>query len=171
MKYNFILVRIDSNYCDYLRSFDKRVMYNKDKKELRPFVGVIFKIGNIEYFAPLASPKLKHLTMRNNLDFLKINGGSLGVINFNNMIPVLKSNYTLIDLNTVPTNNKERTYYYLLMAQLSWLNAHSMQVIKKAKHLYNLYLTDKIYISLKNRCCNFSLLEEKCLEYHNLVKV
>lgn len=31
------LVKIDSNYCDYLRKYEEKIMYNKDKKELRPF--------------------------------------------------------------------------------------------------------------------------------------
>lgn len=33
------LVKINSEYCDYLRKFDKRVPYNFDKKMNRPFVG------------------------------------------------------------------------------------------------------------------------------------
>ena len=42
---SLILVRLDSKYCDYLRQFDKKVPYNYDKKELRPFIGVLFEIG------------------------------------------------------------------------------------------------------------------------------
>ncbi len=38
---SLILVRLDSNYCDYLRQFDKKVPYNYDRKELRPFIGVV----------------------------------------------------------------------------------------------------------------------------------
>lgn len=38
MIFNLRLVKIDSNYCDFLRQFDDRVMYNTNKKELRPFV-------------------------------------------------------------------------------------------------------------------------------------
>ena len=56
----FKLVVIDSNYCDYLRKFDKKVTYNKNEKALRPFAGVLFTLKDIEYFAPLSSPKLKH---------------------------------------------------------------------------------------------------------------
>ena len=37
-----VLVRLDSNYCDYLRQFDNKVPYNFDNKELRPFIGVLF---------------------------------------------------------------------------------------------------------------------------------
>ena len=39
---SLILVRLDSKYCDYLRQFDEKVPYNYDKKELRPFIGVLF---------------------------------------------------------------------------------------------------------------------------------
>ena len=48
MIFNFKLVKIDSKYCDYLRQFDNWVMYNRDSKELRPFVGVLFKVSDYE---------------------------------------------------------------------------------------------------------------------------
>lgn len=54
---NFILVKVDTKYCDILREYDYRVSYNKGTKVLRPFIGVIFMIGDIKYFAPLSSPK------------------------------------------------------------------------------------------------------------------
>ena len=54
------IVKINSDYCDYLRKYDIRVPYNAGSKELRPFVGVLFCVNNIEYFAPLSSPKPKH---------------------------------------------------------------------------------------------------------------
>lgn len=72
MIYNLKIVKVDSKYCDYLRRYDNKVVYNKFDKELRPFIGVLFKIDNIEYFAPLSSPKPKHLKMKNTLDFFKI---------------------------------------------------------------------------------------------------
>jgi len=81
MKENLVLVRLDTNYCDYLRKFDSKVPYYFNEKELRPFVGVLFKIYNLMYFAPLSSPKTKHLKLRSKLDFLKIDSGKLGAIN------------------------------------------------------------------------------------------
>ena len=72
----FKLVKIDYMYCDYLWKYDKRVVYNKGKKELRPFIGVLFSIGDKEYFAPLSSPKPKHQTMSNTIDFFKIDNDS-----------------------------------------------------------------------------------------------
>lgn len=87
------LVNIETSYCDYLRKYDHRVAYNKDNKDLRPFVGALFTVEDKEYFAPLSSPKSKHLKMKNTHGFLKIDGGKLGAINFNNMVPVKSSNY------------------------------------------------------------------------------
>ena len=63
-------------------------MKSFDIKNRRPFVGIILKINGINYFAPLSSPKEKHLNMKNNIDFIKINKGRDGVINLNNMIPI-----------------------------------------------------------------------------------
>lgn len=58
---SFKLVKVDYKYCDYLRKFDNKIFYNAGKKELRPFLGILFTIDNCEYFAPLSSPKPKHL--------------------------------------------------------------------------------------------------------------
>lgn len=159
------LVIVDSKYCDYLRKFDKRVPYNFSKKENRPFIGVLFKIDKIKYFAPLSSPKEKHKVMRNMMDFLKIDDGKLGALNFNNMIPVSDNNYYLIDMDD---SNKldDVKYYNLLLDQLSWLNEHNLQVRKKSKRLYDLYISKRLNMVIFNRCCNFKLLEEKCIEYN-----
>lgn len=165
MMRNFKIVRVNSDYCDYLRKFDSRVSYNKGSKKLRPFVGVLFKIDKWEYFAPLSSPKTKHKLMKNRLDFFKIKNGELGAINFNNMIPVTKNNYTEIDLYSTNLDIEERKYQKMLKEQLSWLNAHSYQIKDRAYKLYERYKSNKLSTQLKNRCCNYPLLEEKSLEY------
>ena len=90
MSDKFKIVKIDYNYCDYLRKFDNKVCYNAGVKELRPFIGVLFQINSKEYYAPLSSPKNKHKVLKNKLDLIKIDDGKLGVININNMIPVNK---------------------------------------------------------------------------------
>ena len=40
---NLKIVRVNSEYCDYLRKYDNKVAYNKNEKELRPFIGILFK--------------------------------------------------------------------------------------------------------------------------------
>ena len=166
MIWNLKIVRVDSEYCDYLRKFDNKVAYNKYEKELRPFIGVLFKIDKCEYFAPLSSPKLKHLKMKNTVDFFKIKDGELGAVNFNNMIPVNKKNYTLVDLNKETLTISEMKYQKLLREPLAWLNANYNQVKNKSFKLYDLYIKGKLPENIKSRCCKFNLLEEKCIEYN-----
>lgn len=137
----------------------------KNKKELRPFIGILFKIENCEYFAPLSSPKPKQKTMKATIDFLKIKDGELGAVNFNNMIPVRENNYAIVNLNKPAFNESEQKYQKMLIEQLDWLNAHYRQIKSKSFKLYILYINDKLPKNIKIRCCNFKLLEEKCKEY------
>lgn len=37
---NLKIVKVNSDYCDYLRKFDSKVPYNKSEKELRSFIGI-----------------------------------------------------------------------------------------------------------------------------------
>ena len=61
---NFKIVKVDSNYCNFLRQYDNKVSYNAGSKELRPFVGVLFIVNYKDYFAPLSSPKKKHILLK-----------------------------------------------------------------------------------------------------------
>ncbi len=159
------IIKVNSDYCDYLRDFDDKVPYNKGAKGLRPFVGILFNIGEVEYFAPLTSPKEKHRKMKNSIDFMKIDNGNLGAINFNNMIPVKRENYTLVNLNVRLKNAIDKKYYKLLSEQLDWLNAHKLQIEEVSHKLYDWSIADRLPKNVKKRCCNFKLLEQKCQEY------
>lgn len=163
---SFKIVKVDSKYCDYLRQYDNKVSYNAGTKDLRPFIGVLFMIDKCEYFAPLSSPKPKHSKLKNTLDLIKIENGNYGVVNFNNMIPVMDKNYVIFDLNKKTENRAENFRLELLRNQLRWLTANKKDVNTKLKLLYNLYKSNKLPKNVKDRCCNFPLLEEKCREYN-----
>lgn len=164
---NFKIVKVDYKYCNYLRKFDSKVIYNAGIKELRPFIGVLFTVNKMEYFAPLSSPKLKHKSLRNTLDLIKINNGIDGVINLNNMIPVDNSNYVLFDLNKNTNNKNEEKRINLLKKQLRWLNNNKKEIYLKSKRLYSLYKNNKLPKNVRERCCEYPLLEEKCKEFNN----
>lgn len=161
------IVKVASLYCNYLRKYDNKVSYNAGIKDLRPFIGVLFMIGKCEYFAPLSSPKPKHKSLRNTLDLIKINNGELGVVNFNNMIPVTCNNYIEFDLDKKTNKKSEMFRIELLRNQLRWLSANKKEINNKSKLLYNLYKTNKLPKNVRDRCCNFPLLEEKCKEYNS----
>lgn len=160
------LVKIDKAYCNYLRKYDNRVIYNADTKENRPFIGVLFEVKQCKYFAPLSSPKPKHQTMKNNVDFLKIDHGKLGAINFNNMIPVENQSIELIDIEKDNKNAKDKEYNNLMKKQIYWLNRNKETLYSKSLKLYTKYINNKLDLKVRERCCNFKLLEEKCVEWN-----
>lgn len=161
-----MLVRLDTNYCDYLRKYDNKVPYNFDEKELRPFIGILFTIDSLMYFAPLSSPKPKHLKLKSKLDFLKIDNGKLGAINFNNMLPVTENNIIKLDLNKECLTESEEKYTKLLKEQLFWLNRNHDKLYGRSKKLYDKFMDGTLNENIAKRCCNFKLLEEKCKEYN-----
>lgn len=149
------IYKIKEEYVQYLKSFDNKVANNK--KEKRPYVGIVLEINEFKYFAPLTSPKDKHKKMKNQLDFIKLDNGNLGAINLNNMIPVSNAALIKYDINKEPSI----LYRELLKDQLRFINSNSKDIQDKA---YKLYIKVTEYNSfIKERCVNFKLLEEKSL--------
>lgn len=104
--------------------------------------------------------------MKNKIDFLKIDGGKLGAVNFNNMLPVQNKNITILDLGKKCITKLEEKYQKMLKEQIYWLNRNSEKLYHKAQKLYERYIHDKMDIATKKRCCDFKLLEEKCIEFN-----
>ena len=163
---------LNKKYVNYLKKFDKIVPNIDYTGRLKCFLGVIFKDNKgLDYFAPLTSYKPKFITMKNDIDFLKIvgkNGKIYGAIDINNMIPVPRNEYTEITLNNLSTfrnfqNLREmKSYWKLLQTELSCINEKSL--LNNAEKLYRFVLKNP-NSTLAQRCCNFPLLEEKCIEY------
>jgi len=149
---------IKDSYINYLRQYDSKVAENK--KESRPYVGIVFKINDIKYYAPFSSPKPKHQEMKNSKDFRKINHGIYGAINFNNMIPITDDALILIDI----ANLQDEQYKRLLQNQYNAIRSDKLQIIKTASALHTLIFTpdnqlNKHDLTIKQRCCNLNLLE------------
>ncbi len=171
---NFKFYTVNSEYCKYLKTFDNKMPNIENEKSNRPFVGIVLEINSYKYYAPLTSPKKKHLKMKNQIDFLKINNGLWGAINFNNMIPVLKNDIKEIDFRILKDDNKaEKEYKNLLINQLRWCNSNNKRIKERAEKLHTFITSKNENESLRNRCCNFPVLEEACKKYkgENLVKL
>ena len=155
---------ITDAYVSYLSGYDSKVEQNKNQK--RPYIGVVVQIGGINYYAPFTSPKKKHLKMKNAKDFRKIGGGAYGAINFNNMIPVP-------DTELIPIYIWKETdpfYRNLLQNQYDAVLEDKEAIIETAVNLRVLEGTDDEDltpqdIKVKQRCCDFALLEAKCADY------
>ncbi len=157
------LYTVNKEYCEFLRKYDNRVPIVNGKKEGRPFVGILICVNNKNYFAPLTSPKKKHLLMRETQDFIKIKNGELGAINLNNMIPIPTSELKIIDINNVQDNQ----YKKLLIKQISWCNSSRNKITRRAYSLYRNVKYNNVTQKLQERCCDFDLLEKACYTYMN----
>ena len=164
---SFSFYSVDPKYGEYLRQFEQKVSFLSGGKEKRPFIGIVFSINKVNYFAPLTSPKPKHMNMKNQIDFLKIDGGKYGAINFNNMIPV--PGKCLIKISMIIDEKKDSKtdieYKYLLRNQLTWCNSNKNTILKYASKLYTQIVQNKARPELSSRCCNFKIMEQKCILY------
>lgn len=160
-KLNFYTVK--ERYVKYMSQFDKKISKSYAEKARRPFIGIVLNVDGILYFAPFTSPKLKHLKMKNTIDFLKIDNGNLGAINFNNMIPIPIDQCVKIDVE----NESDEIYKTLLYKQINWCNEkeNRLLILNRAKNLYNKVVNKKLPQRIIDRCCDFKMLEEKSKEY------
>lgn len=157
------LYAIDSEYVKYLQQFDSNVKDNTKNGRIRPYTGVVFEIDRFKYYIPLCSPKPKHRNMGDKLDFIKIEDGNelKAVLNINNMIPVLDTQISLIEIE-----KEEKTYQDLLNKEHIIIKKKADKIIKNASIIYKKTTEQReLNENLANRCADFKKLEEKCLEY------
>lgn len=154
------LVNVDSKYISFLYKFDNHVMYNKGQR--RPYIGILFEVRGHKYYAPLTSPKEKFKNMKNDVDFMRIEQGKLGAINFNNMIPVVDNAVSKIDTNKI----SDWKYKLLLINQIAFFDEHDTEIVDRATKLYKSITRGTAREEVKKRCCNFQLLEKKSAIYN-----
>ncbi len=129
-------------------------------KEKRPFVGIIIVCGTEKYCVPLSSPK--HASMKNDVDFTKIYDGDklIGVLNFNNMIPVDEPFIRPLNIKPSPSDNANTIHYKKMsVKQLTYCQRNQEAIVRKANKLYEMITSGKTSGLLKRRCYDFSKLE------------
>ena len=140
-------------------------------KASRPFIGVIIVCNTFKYCVPLSSPKEKHKTMKNDVDFMKIVVADkiLGVLNFNNMIPVDERFISRFNMLVSPSDDAQTVRYKRMAAkQLTFCQQNQDQIIKRANKLHEMILSGRANRTLQRRCCDFAALEATLLKkLHN----
>lgn len=156
---NLKLYRIEEQYINYLKSRDNRVQKNKNQK--RPYVGVLLIVGSYKYFVPMESPKPNHNNIKPGIHIMRLDNGKLGLLGFNNMIPVPDSALISFDIN----DEKDEKYAELLRRQITHINNRKADVFNRASKTY--YKSTKGNNDfLTNICCNFKKLEKACDKYN-----
>ena len=103
--------------------------------------------------------------MKADRDFSKIvsdDGKLIGVLNFNNMIPVNDSVLVDLDISVNPGDSaRDRAYKLLMQDQLRWCNANRNIIRHKASKLYWIVVErPQTARGLVRRCCDFKRLEQ-----------
>lgn len=155
---NLKLVRISDKYIRYLKGCDERVQNNKDRR--RPYVGVVLTVGSYNYFVPMESPKYNHKNIKSGIHIMKLDNGRLGILGFNNMIPVHNSALITFDIGNEP----DEKYAELLKRQIVYINKRKADIYEHAaKTYYKTTNGDNPF--LNSICCDFKKLERACNHY------
>ena len=129
---NIRFYEINAKYVDYLAPYAPHLFHNSKKGQAnqRKYIGIVFQINDMEYFAPLSSFKPKHEKMKEGLDFIKIL--RYAVINLNNMFPVPYSERVYVNFETI----KDPNYKSLLLAEYRYIKSVQKKIQKNAAALY-----------------------------------
>lgn len=149
---NLKLYRINDKYIRFLHGVDSKVQFNKNAK--RPYVGVVFSFAGYNYFVPMESPKANHANIKAGKHIIKLKNGELGILGFNNMIPVHKDALIEFDINS----EKDIKYKNLLQRQIYYCNRNKADILNHAQMTYFDVTTNKNKF-LVNISCDFRKLE------------
>lgn len=156
---------VDRNYIKYLSKFDKHISYNKDEiGHSRPYLGIVLKIEEYEYFVPLYSYKEHYSKYKNNPSFFFIydrKNKPLAIIKFSAMIPVPKD---IKVMKVLEYEEQDDKYKGLISAEYRYINSNKKEIYKRANKMY-IAVTKHKNNFLKTIACDFKMLEEKSLEY------
>jgi len=158
---NLSLFEINPDYIAYLSPYAPHLFGNKkpNQKNERKYIGVLFQINGMDYFAPLSSFKDKHRMMKEGLDFIKIK--NYAVINLNNMFPVPLYEAKYVDIK----KEQDPHYRALLLSEYRFIKSIQDKIRKNAQNLYKIKIKDGNDSALAKRCNDFLLLEKVCAEY------
>ena len=160
--------RINLDYIKFLWNYDNKVQFNiyesENYNQKRPYVGIVLKVNEFKYFAPLEHPRKSHKALKSNPHILKINDGRYGLIAFNNMIPV--KGPELIGFNF---KDEDPNYQNILINQFIFCNKNKKRIAQHAQDTYNRVVIQKEPFFIKISC-NFKLLEEKSLESQSYIE-
>lgn len=153
------IYKVTDHYIRFLHSRDPRVQYNKDAR--RPYVGIVFRFGGLQYFVPMESPKPNHAKIKSGKHILKLENGKYGLLGFNNMIPVHKD--ALIDFDIA--SEEDAKYRNLLRHQAEICNRKKADILDHAQRTY-FDVANKENKFLERISCDFRKLERACREYN-----
>ena len=156
---------VPNDYIAYLqkaeinaRGFSRVPNMAYSSNQYRKFVcGIVFKIENINYFAPVTSYKTQK---PDNFLIKDKKGKTLSSLRFNYMFPVPLEVVSLKDFKSI----NDMKYRNLLNIEVKYCQEHKDEIIRLAQRTHKRVMIGK-NPGLVHNSCNFKLLEQKCQEY------
>jgi protein AbiQ len=154
---------VSDHFTSYLKGLDPNVQNNYGGG--KTYIGIVLEIDSIKYIAPLTSYKPKQDKIRSDspLSFKLHERGrpnnKLGMIQLNNMIPVIDSEISLLDIESQPGKYKRMLY-----KQYEFIKTKATDICDRADKLHTI-VCEKSNPFFNRMCCNFKLLEESLSEY------
>ena len=164
---NLKLYDVSKEYVNYLknaeiqkRGFTKVPDMDYDNREQKYLCGVVLEVKGLSYYVPVSSQKRKQsdniLIEFPNDTYNKVKG-SLG---FCYMFPIPKE---MVTIRYIP-NEQLNSRKVFLSKTLSYINSIREQIYEQAERTYDKVISSK-NIDFNNICCDYKLLESKCVEY------
>lgn len=160
--------KVDKDYVDYLRSVETNVRgksyipnlnYLPPRKE-KFMCGIILKIGDIDYLAPVSSYKIKQ---PNNILLYDSNGNPTSSVRLNYMFPIFPQHYQLYDFNT----EMDLKYRSVIQQERNSANLQRESIHRIAIKTYQTIKSLKNQGKSFNWACDFILLEQAAKSYNN----
>lgn len=108
----------------------------------------------------MESPRPNHAKIKTGKHILKLDNGNLGILGFNNMVPVHEDALIAFNIEDEPDEN----YRNLLKRQAAICNRMKANILDHASRTYFDVVnnTNKFLMSIS---CDFKKLEKACREY------
>lgn len=154
-----LMYDISEDYKKYLRKFDNRV----SMKENRKFYGILITKDNMDYYIPFTSKIEKRTSSKLTVNVKDTNNRIISKLLLNNMIPVGKNDAILVNIE----KSKYKDYFN---REIRYLRKEKVieEILRKVDNIFKVLENPKNidYGFFRELCCDFKLLEEKCVEYH-----
>ena len=150
---------VDEVYISFLTDVDARVPrinYSDEGRRRKFLCGIVLKVNNHAYFAPVSSFRKQ---LRSNYIIKDRKGHPVASLRFSYMIPVPLDVLQLKDLN-----KEDPKYRNFLDIELRYINKNVRAILTRAKYVYN-SVVEKADSEMVRTCCNFKALEIACFEY------
>ena len=140
------IVQIDDDYIEMLRQKFPSIMDGKrfHRSHTRKYLGIVFTIGEFNYYAPFSSPKVKDYnrdgTIKKNSIFAihMVKDGEcgekvlVGTIKLINMIPIPMKYVIGYSIE----NEVDLKYRNVVSDEFKWISENQSKIIKRARQLY-----------------------------------